>query len=83
MGYKEGKEVARDVMKTAGAPADVRITPDYSEIKLGGYIGNIFDLFGRADLCPLSFCALVLKCRGMIFGRKLPIAHHKWTIIYQ
>ena len=38
MGYKEGKEVARDVMKTAGAPADVRITPDYSEIKLGGYL---------------------------------------------
>ena len=38
VGYKEGKEVARDVMKTAGAPADIRITPDYSEIKLGGYL---------------------------------------------
>lgn len=38
IGYKNGVEVARDVLKTADAPADIRVTPDYDDALLGGYL---------------------------------------------
>jgi beta-galactosidase len=38
IGYKNGEEVARDSLKTAGTPADIRVTPDYDDAQLGGYL---------------------------------------------
>jgi hypothetical protein len=34
----DGEEVARDLLKTAEAPAEIKVTPDYSECVVGGYL---------------------------------------------
>ena len=34
--YKDGKEIGQEVMRTAGEPAKIRLTPDRKEIKAGG-----------------------------------------------
>ncbi|MBQ8408748.1 MAG: beta galactosidase jelly roll domain-containing protein [Clostridia bacterium] len=38
VGYKNGEIVACDTLKTAGAPADIKVTPDYDNFEVGGYL---------------------------------------------
>ena len=38
IGYKDGVEVGRDALRTAGTPSDIRVTPDYDAVELEGYL---------------------------------------------
>jgi len=55
--YKDGSEIGQEVMRTAGEPAKIRLTPDRKELKATGddlcYI-LVEALDARDTLCPLA-----------------------------
>ena len=65
MGYKNGEIVASDVMKTAILPADIRITPDYSEIQPGGYLELSVEIVDeKGTVIPDAYDFLRVEAEG-------------------
>jgi beta-galactosidase len=64
---KDGKVVAEQVINTAGEPAQIRLTPDRSEIKADGYdlsfvTVDILDKDG--NICPLAENEVTFEVTG-------------------
>ena len=55
--YKDGKEIGQAIMKTAGEPASLRMTPDRKELAATG-----------DDLCYLLIEAVDANGTAMSFG---------------
>jgi beta-galactosidase len=65
--YKDGKEIGQEVMRTAGEPAKIRLTPDRKDLKATGedlcYI--LVEAFDAKDtLCPLADNLIKFKVDG-------------------
>lgn len=55
--FKDGKEIGRAIMKTAGNPAKLKLTPDRTAIKADGYdlFYILVEMLDKDDtLCPLA-----------------------------
>lgn len=65
--YKDGKKIGQAVMRTAGEPAKIRLTPDRTELKATGddlcYI-LIEALDADGTLCPLADNMIHFKIEG-------------------
>ena len=65
--YKNGKEIGQEVMRTAGEPAKIRLTPDRKELKASGddlcYI-LVEALDANDTLCPLADNSIKFKVDG-------------------
>ncbi len=65
--YKDGKEIGQAVMRTAGEPAKIRLTPDRTELKATGddlcYI-LVEALDADGTLCPLAENMIRFKIDG-------------------
>jgi beta-galactosidase len=65
--YKDGKEIGQEVMRTAGEPAKIRLTPDRKELKASGndlcYI-LVEAMDANDTLCPLADNLIKFKVDG-------------------
>jgi beta-galactosidase len=65
--YKDGKSIGEAVMRTAGAPAAIRLTPDRKELALNGedlcYV-LVEALDNKGALCPLADNLVRFKVEG-------------------
>jgi beta-galactosidase len=65
--YKDGKEIGQEVMRTAGEPAKIRLTPDRKELSASGddlcYI-LVEALDANNTLCPLADNLVKFKIDG-------------------
>ncbi|MGA2071289.1 MAG: beta-galactosidase GalB [Sedimentisphaerales bacterium] len=65
--YKDDKEIGREVMRTVGEPAKIRLTPDRKELKASGdelcYI-LVEALDANDTLCPLADNLIKFKVDG-------------------
>ena len=65
--YKDGKEIGQEVMRTAGEPAKIRLTPDRKKLKASGddlcYI-LVEALDANDTLCPLADNLIKFKIDG-------------------
>jgi beta-galactosidase len=65
--YEDGKEIGQEVMRTAGEPAKIRLTPDRKELKASGddlcYI-LVEALDANNTLCPLADNLIKFKVDG-------------------
>ena len=65
IGYKNGEEVARDTLKTAGAPSDIRVTPDYDEAQIGGYLELSCEIVDeKGTVVPGTYDFLKVEAEG-------------------
>ncbi|MDE6136791.1 MAG: DUF4982 domain-containing protein [Muribaculaceae bacterium] len=68
---KDGREVARDERRTAGAPAAIRLTPDRTSISADGYdlsyvTVDVIDADG--NLCPWADNEIAFEVEGSAFN---------------
>ncbi|MFH1371644.1 MAG: beta-galactosidase GalB [Planctomycetota bacterium] len=65
--YKDGKEIGQAIMRTAGEPAKIRLTPDRTELKAAGddlcYV-LVEALDAKGTLCPLADNLVRFKIEG-------------------
>jgi beta-galactosidase len=65
--YKEGKKIGQEVMRTAGNPAKIRLTPDRKDLSATGedlcYI-LVEALDAKGTLCPLADNLIKFKVEG-------------------
>ena len=65
--YKDGKRLGEQVMRTAGAPAKIRLTPDHATLAAGGedlsYI-LVEAVDQNGNLCPLADPSIQFKITG-------------------
>ena len=65
--YKDGKEIGQEVMRTAGEPAKIRLTPDRKDLKAAGddlcYV-LVESLDANGVLCPLADNLIKFKVDG-------------------
>jgi beta-galactosidase len=65
--YKDGSEIGQEVMRTAGKPAKIRLTPDRKELKATGedlcYI-LVEAMDAKDTLCPLADNLIKFKIDG-------------------
>ena len=65
VGYKNSEIVARDVMKTADAPSDIRVTPNYSECVTGGYLELDVEIVDKnGTIIPDAYDFLRVEAEG-------------------
>ena len=79
---KNGKEVAREEVKTAGVPHHIKLTPDHNEIKADGHdlcylTAEIVDVDG--NVCPWATNDITFAVEGAAFNAGVdngsPISH--------
>jgi beta-galactosidase len=65
--YKDGKEIGQAIMRTAGEPTAIRLTPDRKELQATGedlcYI-LVEAVDGKGTLCPLAENTVRFKVQG-------------------
>ena len=65
--YKEGAAIGEDIVKTAGEPVELRVTPDRKKIASGGmdlsYI--LIEAYDKeGNLCPLAGNKITISVKG-------------------